>query len=1028
MRNHRLVVLCLSLVVAGCECRPNVTTSVTGEVRWEWDTAAGSDSDSKARVDFPITTMGGRRDERVWVRNVGRVAFSMTEFAQLMGAPTTLNTQLAPQAAFEVRWQPDLVLNPTERTEVLVAFTPPITEGQSTVEYESFLELRPQGAAASPLTLTGKAIAGQCDVPESIDFGSVPLRSTLGRDISLRNDGAAPVKVVAGGVTGAPVGVFNLGGLDGNGTLTVAPGTAPNLAVTFTPSEPGDFTGQFTVRRADSCPQRTVTLKGRGVSSCITWKAEPADDAQGLGLHFGAVPPSSAGPGKVTFSNACSVPAELSNLRTTDPVFVVTAAAPQDVTLLVVPAATRDGSGAWVDGTAVTSLEFRPVALGQKVGSLQAATSLSSQPGVAVSLRGFGGGPRIEVRPSPLFAIGRVGFTPGAMPGTFVQRALRVANVGNRPTPADPRANLYLGPNGVGPTYFEVRAINGTDAELCVGEWDTFTDSCTNTLSQALYDPAVGLEASATGALQLPLRVLPATAGLKEWEITIYSNDVTNPEVRVRVTAEAIAAPPCNYTITPTTLSYGIMDVPQVKDLSFTLTNLGTTPSEVCYFNGLGLSPTSHATFTIPNNPIDLMLNAGQSTSVVVRAQPLVTPPAATQVSGEVTFNVSTPGAPQASVLLEATLAPSCLTVSPSPLTFPDTQLECGSPERAVIISNTCASSVTLNSVVLTDPALAPVGSGTCATTGGCPQFAITSGPPGGAILPGASRTVLIRFRPYLTGPQAGVLTVTTQQGTQTVPYNVPLTANGIARTQATCGVQVSCPGPMTVNANSTVTLTPTIMAPGAVSCAWSASMRPSTSNGTFSAPSSCVSTTYFADVVGTHVISFNVSDGLGGTAQCTTPITVNANGDLWIELTWNRPNDVDLHLLHPNAGSANLSTSWFNTVWDCNYSNTAPNWAAGAAANPSLDRDDITGQGPENTRINSPVQNLNYTIGAHMYSYAAASPVTSTVKVYCGGQLMTTQVRTMSVVKDMWIVGTVRFQSGVPCVFTPTNTVINVP
>lgn len=867
-------------------------------------------------------------------------------------------------------------------------------------------------------------------MPAEIDFGSVPLRTTLTSDISLRNDGAAPVKVVAGGVTGAPVGIFNLSGLDMNGTLTVSPNTAPNLTVAFTPSEPGDFSGQFQVRRADSCPQRTVVLKGRGVNSCITWKAEPMEDPPvGEKLHFGAVQPTTTGPGKVTFANACSVVAELSNLHTTDPVFAITAAAPGDLTTLVIPASTRDAAaGTWADGTAVTMLEFRPAVLGVKLGTLQASTSLSSQPGVAVSLKGFGGGPRIEVRPSPLFAIGRVGFTPGSTPATLVQRALRVANVGNRPTPPDPRANLYLGAAGMGPTYFEVRAINGTDAEICVGDYDAATGGCPGTLSAALYDPTVGIEASATAALNLPVRIIPATAGLKEWEVTIYSNDVLTPEVKVRITAEALAGPPCNYTVSPTTLSYGVMDVPQVKDLSFTLTNLGTTPSEVCYFNGIGLSPTTHATFTIPSNPIDLTLAAGASASVSVRAQPLMTPTTVTQVNGQVQFNVSTPGAPQASVQLEATLAPSCLTVSPAPLTFPDTQLECGSPERALIIANTCANSVTLNSVALTDAALAPSGAGTCATPGGCPQYAITSGPPPGVILPGASRTVLVRFRPYLVGPQTGTITVTTQQGAQVVPFNVGLVAEGIPRTQATCGVQVSCPAPMTVNANSTVTLAPTIMAPGAVSCAWSASMRPATSNGTFSAPSSCVSTTYFADVVGTHVVSFNVSDGLGGTAQCTTPITVTANGDLWIELTWNRPNDVDLHLLHPNAGSPTTSSSWFSTLWDCDYVNTNPTWGTNPQSDPSLDRDDITGQGPENTRINTPVQGLNYAIGVHMYSYAAASPVTSTLKVYCGGQLMTTQTRTMSVVKDMWVVGSVRFQAGVPCVFTPTNTVINVP
>ncbi len=1029
MRTHRLLVLWLSVIIVGCECRTPVTSGVAGEVRWEWETAAGIEGDSKARVEFPSTTMGARREQQLFVRNVGRAAFTMSEFAQLMGAPTTLNFQLAPNPVFEVHWDATTELNPTERTAVTVAFTPPITDGQNLIDYESDLDLKPQGAAAAPLTLVGRAVAGQCELPAVIDFGSVPLRSSLGSDLELRNDSAAPVMVTAGGVTGAPVGVFDVTGLGMGNRLLVEANTAPKMTITFRPSVPGDFNGEIIVRRAEACPQRTVQLKGRGVNSCLSWKAEPPDDPQGLGLHFGAVPPAAVGQGKVTFANACSIAAELSNLRTSDPVFVVTAAAPNDLTTLVVPAAQRDAMGTWTDGSAVTTLEFRPTILGPRAGQLQAATSLSSQPGLSVSLKGFGGGPRIEVRPSPVFAVGRIGFTPGSMPGTFAQRTLRVANIGNRPTPADPRANLMLGALGQGPTYFSVRSINGTDDELCVGEWDLAGNACSNTLPTSLYDPAQGIEATAGRALNLPIRVIPATAGLKEWELTIYSNDVVSPEVKVRITAEAIIAPPCNYSVAPTNLAFGLMNMPQVRDLTFTLTNLGTAASEVCYFNGLGLSPTSDPTFTIPSNPIDLMLNAGQSTTISVRAQPLVMSQTALTVTGDAVFNVSTPGASQALVQLSATLAPACLTIAPSPLDFLDTQLECGSPERALAITNTCATSVTLNSTVLSVGANAPAGSGTCSTVGGCPQFAITSAPAGGVILPGASRTVLLRFRPYVTGLATGELTVTVQQGTQTVPYNIPLHGTGIARTTASCGVVATCPPAMNVNANSTVTLAPTIMAPGAVTCSWAAATRPATSNGTFSAPTSCTSTTYFADVVGTHLVTFNVSDGLGGTSQCTTPITVNPNGDLWIELTWDRPNDQDLHLLHPNAGAGTSSSSWFNTTWDCDYLNRSPTWTGGVQSDPNLDRDDITGRGPENTRINAPIQNIAYTVGVHMYSWSASpTAVNSTVKIYCGGILKTTQTRSMNRLKDMWVVGTVTFGAMSSCVFAPTNSIVNVP
>lgn len=1027
MRIPHVGLLWLAVVVVGCECRRPTTNNISGEVRWEWETASGPQGDSSARVEFPPTTMGSRREQVLFVQNVGRAAFTMTEFARLTGSPVTLGLFTEPNSAFEVRWVPDVVVNPTEKTPVTVIFSPPITEPERFVDYASEVELRASGAPRSTLTINGRAIAGECDVPAVIDFGSVPIGSALDSLISLRNDGAAPVMVSAGGVTGAPVGVFGLTGLDNNGKLLVNPNSAPNATVNFKPTEPIDYMGEFVIRRAEACPQRTVQLRGRGVVSCLTWRANPPDDPAGNGLYFGSVAPGAAGEGTVTFSNACSVEIELSRLRTSDTVFVVTAASAGDVSKLQVPASVRDANLTWVPGTAVTSLDFRPNVLGPKTGQLLSSTSLPSQPGLSINLRGFGGGPRIEVRPTPVFAIGRVGFTPGAMPGTFAQRQLRVANVGNRPMPADARANLHLGMMGQGTTYFSVRAVTGTLDELCVGDWDTTTNTCAGTLSPAVYDALNGIEAVAGGAMQLPVRVVPQTAGQKEWELTLYSNDVVTPAVTVRITAEAISVPPCNFTVAPVNLAFGIMDMPQVRDLTFTLTNLGTTPTEVCYFNGLGLSATSDDTFTLPGVVPDLMLNPGQSQTVTVRAQPLRTPPTPAQVSGMVLFNVSTPGASQGAVVLSATLAPACITFTPNPVNFLDTELECGSPERAVVISNTCAQTVTLNSTILTNPANAPVGSGSCTTAGGCPQFAITAAPVGGPLAPGASRTVLLRFRPYLVGAATGEVTVTMQQGTQSVPYAIPLNGTGRMRTMAGCGVTAMCPGPITVNANSTVTLSSSVMAPGATTCSWTVGSRPATSSGGFSAPSSCTSTTYFADVVGTHIVNFNVSDGLGGTAQCTTPITVNPNGDLWIELTWDQPNDMDLHLLHPNAGASSSSSSWGNTTWDCHFRTRLPSWGAGAQADPSLDRDDISGQGPENTRINTPSHSFIYTVGVHMYSWAATpSAVTSTLKVYCGGQLMTTRTRSMATTKDMWVVGTVDFNAGTPCVFTPINTIVS--
>lgn len=1026
MNTLRACFLLFAVSMLGCECRPSGVGGVNGEVRWEYEGPDGPEGGSSALITFPSTTMGGRSEQQVVVRNVGRASFTMNDFVQLTGATTLFNADETEFATFRVTYDPDATLAPTDAVTITVAFTPAITTTETVVDSLAELQLRPTGASSAGLTLSGRAIAGQCEVPAELDFGALPLGAHATQSIDLRNDGESPVSVTAGGVTGAPVGIFDTAGIDNSGLLTVHPGEAPTLDVTFQPTDEGDFTGNISIKRGESCPQRTVVVKGRGVTNCITWKAEPSVDMTYQLLHFGAVPPGSAGPGKITFFNACSVDASLDTLHTTEPVFVVTA--PQ-TDLVPLPAATRAASGDWSPGTGVTELDFRPTVLGSKEGTFLANTSLVSQPGVAVQLRGFGGGPVINVQPTPTLAVGRIGYVVGAPEPLSVTRTVRIANVGNRPTPADPLINLHLGVPGVaGGPYYEVTAINGDRDELCVGEVDA-AGQCTDTITAPLYDDAVGIEATPAAAINLPVRVTPHSAGVKEWDLVIHSNDVANPEVHVRITAEAIEAPPCNYSITPTTVAFGTMVQGQSKDLSFTLTNLGSQATEICYFNGVGLTAGSDAAFTLPGNPVDVELAPGASQAITVRASPSTAGTGVQSISGVVEMSVSSTVTPHPTVNLNASISPACLSVMPAPVAFPDTQLECGAPQKSVVINNACPNAVTLDSVVLADPAMAPMGTGTCSNAGGCAQFTLISSPATGVIQPGNSRSVVVGFKPYSLGANVGTLVVNVTQNGASVPYQVELDGAGIARTMQNCGVQVSCPGPITVGANSTVALPTTVTGQGSTTCHWSVGMRPATSSGFFSAPNSCSNTNYFADVVGTHVVHFDATDAYGSTGSCDVPITVNALGDFWVELTWDLPSDMDLHVLNSNGGgNPTSSTSWF-TSWDVDYTNRNPtSWSTNPNSNPNLDRDDIGGTGPENTRINVPDTAVDYTIGVHSYGMYGNPSVTSTIRLYCGGALTTTQTHTSSHAKDMWIVGKVRFSNTSTCTFTPNGTVINVP
>jgi hypothetical protein len=122
--------------------------------------------------------------------------------------------------------------------------------------------------------------------------------------------------------------------------------------------------------------------------------------------------------------------------------------------------------------------------------------------------------------------------------------------------------------------------------------------------------------------------------------------------------------------------------------------------------------------------------------------------------------------------------------------------------------------------------------------------------------------------------------------------------------------------------------------------------------------------------IVGVYRVRVSAVDGLGVTRSCAFDVTANARG-VRAELTWDGPGDVDLHLVD-NA----TATRWFGPD-DCHYANMRP--AFGAA----LVVDNVSGNGPENIRVDAPPTGASYTLGVHHYARAAGR--VATVRVYCG-------------------------------------------
>ena len=122
--------------------------------------------------------------------------------------------------------------------------------------------------------------------------------------------------------------------------------------------------------------------------------------------------------------------------------------------------------------------------------------------------------------------------------------------------------------------------------------------------------------------------------------------------------------------------------------------------------------------------------------------------------------------------------------------------------------------------------------------------------------------------------------------------------------------------------------------------------------------------------IVGTYRIRVTAYDRSGALQACDFELVVVSHG-LRVELTWDGTGDLDLHLHN------NVSGAWFNNPNDCFYANMRPAWGA------ALDVDNVTANGPENIRMDTPTTGRTYSVAIH--NYARGEGRTARVRIFCG-------------------------------------------
>lgn len=202
--------------------------------------------------------------------------------------------------------------------------------------------------------------------PGSVDFGSVPVLTTVLDTITLSDSGAANVNIY--GVQLTPLtGAFALVGVS---PTEVVAGGSTIIVVSFQPDTDLNYSGSITLMTDDAnAPTRTINLTGLGIKDPFT--VTPSQ------ISFGQVPITTTVTDTVTLDNSgtSSVMVSSIKLSSASGAFAIVGSSPTQVS---------------AGGTATVVISFHPDTAGSYSGSLKLTTNDAGIPIRTISLNGTG--------------------------------------------------------------------------------------------------------------------------------------------------------------------------------------------------------------------------------------------------------------------------------------------------------------------------------------------------------------------------------------------------------------------------------------------------------------------------------------------------------------------------------------------------------------------------------------------------------------------------------------------------------------
>ena len=189
------------------------------------------------------------------------------------------------------------------------------------------------------------------------------------------------------------------------------------------------------------------------------------------------------------------------------------------------------------------------------------------------------------------------------------------------------------------------------------------------------------------------------------------------------------------------------------------------------------------------------------------------------------------------------------------------------------------------------------------------------------------------------------------------------------------------------------------------------------------------------ANVAGKYIFRLDVWDEFGRKSCFSSEVVVAVIPceAIHVELLWTSPGDpdpmdegplvgtdLDLHFAHPNASQYDLDGDgikdpWFDPLWDTFWYYPVQEWGSIMLLedNPSLDRDDVDGNGPENTNLDVPEDGRSYRVGVNYWDDHGFGASYATVRVYIRSQLAFEVKDVAMIDHDMWWVCSIDWPSG---------------